>query len=276
MYIYGYDNLKRDLSILEKNRDLKMESIGKSVEGRELFTIKMGNGPYKIFINGAHHGMEWITSAMLMRFCKEFSDSYRTQTPFCNYQTDRLWNRCTITILPMVNPDGVQKGIDTPGLRWQANARGVDLNHNYNAGWEECKRQEAIAGIVKPGPTRYGGEFPESEPETKALVRFSRSEQFDIAICYHTQGEEIYYQYGTNHPRRSSTLAKAFASVSGYKTASPPEIASHGGYKDWFIQEFKRPGFTIEAGLGNNPLPFSMLEEVYQKNKPLLALAAYY
>ncbi len=276
MYIYGYENLKRDLSVLAKNKNIRVGTAGKSVEGRELYTITMGTGDYKLFINGAHHGMEWITSAMLMRFCKEFSDCYHKKLPFSGYDTEKLWERCTICVLPMVNPDGIQKGIETPGIFWQANANGVDLNHNYDAGWSECKKMEIAEGITKPGPTRYGGEAPESEPETKAMVSFSRQEQFDLAICYHTQGEEIYYQYGENHPRRSSTLAKAFASVSGYKLASPPKIASHGGYKDWFIQEFQKPGFTIEAGLGHNPLPFSQLEEIYQKNKPLLALAAYY
>ena len=178
----------------------------------------------------------------------------------------------------MVNPDGIQKGIEDPKLAriWQANARGVDLNHNYNAGWELARAAEQKLGIKEPGPTRYGGEFPESEPETKAMVSLSRREEFHLAICYHTQGEEIYYQYGTYHPRRSATLAKAFAQVSGYRLAVPDAIASHGGYKDWFIQTFQRPGFTIEAGHGKNPLPFYQLEEMYRKNKPLLALAAYY
>ncbi|MBE7042265.1 MAG: peptidase M14 [Ruminococcaceae bacterium] len=276
MYVYGYENVKRDLSILSKNKFISITSVGKSVENRDLYTVTIGNGTYKIFINGAHHGMEWITSAMLMRFCKEFSDCYSKNLPFCGYDINQLWERCTIYVLPMVNPDGVQKGIDSPHLHWQANANGVDLNHNYNAGWQKCKQLELAEGITKPGPTRYGGEAPESEPETKAMVALSRKEQFDLALCYHTQGEEIYYQYGELHPRRSSTLAKAFASVSGYHLASPPKIASHGGYKDWFIQEFQKPGFTIEAGLGQNPLPLSQLNDIYQKNKPLLAVAAYY
>lgn len=278
MYIYGYENLKRDLSILSKNNLISIKSAGKSVEARELYYVTMGSGEYKIFINGAHHGMEWITSAMLIRFCKEFSDSAARSLPFCGYDSRQLLERCTLFVLPMVNPDGIQKGIADPRLQtvWQANARGVDLNHNYNAGWDQAKQAELAEGINQPGPTRFGGEFPESEPETKAMVTLTRQEEFDIALCYHTQGEEIYYQYGNFHPRRSSTLAKAFSSVSGYQLASPPKIASHAGYKDWFIQTFQKPGFTIEAGLGKNPLPISQLENMYQKNKPLLALAAYY
>ncbi len=278
MYIYGYENLNRDLSILSKNKLVTIQSAGKSVQQRELYYITIGTGDYKVFFNGAHHGMEWITSAMLIRFCKEFSDCAARSVPFCGYDTKKILERSTLFVLPMVNPDGIQIGIETPELAasWQANARGVDLNHNYNAGWQFTKQAELEEGIKQPGPTRYGGEFPESEPETKAMVALTRQEEFDLALCYHTQGEEIYYQYGAYHPRRSSTLAKAFASVSGYQLASPPKIASHGGYKDWFIQTFQKPGFTIEAGLGKNPLSIFQLEEMYHKNKRLLALAAYY
>ena len=29
------------------------------------------------------------------------------------------------------------------------------------------------------------------------------------------------------------------------------------GYKDWFIQYYDRPGYTIEVGLGQSPLPLT-------------------
>lgn len=273
MYIYSYQTLERDLAILSKNPYLSVDSAGKSVENRELYTIRLGNGTHQRFINATHHGMEWITCALLIRFCKEFSDCFRNHKPFAGYDAEQLWHNTTLTLLPMVNPDGVQKCVKNPGLFWQANANGVDLNHNYNAGWQECKKAERKEGITAPGPTRYGGNSPESEPETKALVALSRKEQFDLSVSYHTQGEEIYYQYGFLLPPRSEQIAQAFSDVSGYRLSSPPAVASHGGYKDWFIQEFQKPGFTIEAGLGQNPLPFSQLEDIYQKNKGILALS---
>ena len=42
------------------------------------------------------------------------------------------------------------------------------------------------------------------------------------------------------------------------------------GYKDWFIKEYDRPGYTIEAGLGVNPLPMSQFETIYRANRPIL------
>mgnify|MGYP000817358184 FL=1 len=50
----------------------------------------------------------------------------------------------------------------------------------------------------------------------------------------------------------------------------PDGIASYGGYKDWFIRAFKRPGFTIEVGLGENPLPIEDFPQVYTRTLPLM------
>ena len=52
-----------------------------------------------------------------------------------------------------------------------------------------------------------------------------------------------------------------------------PAESANAGFKDWFLQRFRRPGFTIEAGLGENPLPLTQLEEMVRRNAPLLAAA---
>ncbi len=88
--------------------------------------------------------------------------------------------------------------------RWQANARGVDLNHNFDAGFELCKQAEQSAGILGPGPGKYGGERPESEPETRSICRFIRTQPVRQLYAFHSQGEEIYYQYGEHTPPRAS------------------------------------------------------------------------
>jgi g-D-glutamyl-meso-diaminopimelate peptidase len=89
-------------------------------------------------------------------------------------------------------------------------------------------------------------------------------------LSLHTQGEEIYWQYpGINVPG-AEEMAQRFAEVSGYKPEEVPDESSHAGYRDWFIQEFNRPGFTIECGLGESPLPLSQFEDMYKKVSPLL------
>ena len=64
------------------------------------------------------------------------------------------------------------------------------------------------------------------------------------------------------------------ARVSGYTLAEPAEASSYAGYKDWFIKVFQKPGFTIEAGFGINPLPLSQFDEIYRENLGILVIAA--
>ena len=185
---------------------------------------------------------------------------------------------CHIYIVPMVNPDGIEisTGIEAPICdcqntdNWQANACGVDLNHNYDAGWEESKAAEAEHGITGPGPTRFSGTCAESEPESRAVADFTRRIKPDIAAALHSQGEVIYYDFCGHVPSGGLELGERMAQASGYALEQPEGIASYGGYKDWFIDKFDRPGYTIEIGLGTNPLPAEDFDKVYASVLPLL------
>ena len=64
------------------------------------------------------------------------------------------------------------------------------------------------------------------------------------------------------------------AAVSGYELAETPFFSSFAGYKDWFIQVFRKPGYTVEVGLGENPLPMEQFGEIYEKVSAILLTAA--
>ena len=132
---------------------------------------------------------------------------------------------------------------------------------------------EVAAGITGPAPTRYGGESPHSEPETQALAALCMALHPRQAYAFHAQGEEIYYRYGPHTPARSQLMGRVLASASGYRLADPVGLASHGGFKDWFIQKLHRPTFTIEVGRGENPLPVEELGPLYARLLELLLLA---
>lgn len=53
-----------------------------------------------------------------------------------------------------------------------------------------------------------------------------------------------------------------------------PFASSFAGYKDWFIQNYNLPGYTIECGFGNNPLPISQFNTIYAENEGILVLGA--
>ena len=114
------------------------------------------------------------------------------------------------------------------------------------------------------------GEGPLTEPEALALYNFTLEHNFNLTISYHTQGEEIYWQFLDYNPLDSRRIGEVFARISGYRLAEVPYNSSFAGYKDWFIQNYNKPGYTVEAGLGENPLPISQFSQIYQDNEPIL------
>jgi len=157
-----------------------------------------------------------------------------------------------------------------PFSGWKANAIGVDLNSNYPAGWEQARAHKFARGYTAPGPRDYVGDYPLSEPETSAMVAYTKANDFAHTISLHTQGEEIFWRYQDYNPPGAEELARSLSEASGYVLEDVPDISSHGGYRDWFIQEYNRPGMTIECGKGENPLPLSDFDEIYKKVAPLL------
>lgn len=115
---------------------------------------------------------------------------------------------------------------------------------------------------------------PLTEPEALAVYNFTLSHNFRLVIAYHTQGKEIYWQFLNYNPPRAFEIANAFAETSGYRVADVPYASSFAGYKDWFIQNYNRPGYTIEAGIGENPLPISQFNDIYRDNIGILVLGA--
>lgn len=273
---HGYKQCMKEIEALTAQYSfLRKYSIGKSIFGKELPVLRLGAGEHRVLFVGAHHGLERITAAMLLRYVEEYCRAYEEQGELGCCSSSYLFQTRSIYVLPLLNPDGVELAMDgtEEHAAWQSNGRGVDLNHNYNAGWQEYKRLERRAGILGPGPTRYSGARPESEPEVSALCAFCRRIPFRTAVALHTQGEEIYYDFQRETPKNSLAMAAVFSKVSGYQIAQPEEMASFGGFKDWFIHEFGRPAFTIEAGRGKNPLSPDSFNAFYPACREILFAA---
>lgn len=157
---------------------------------------------------------------------------------------------------------------------WKANINGVDLNLQFPAGWENAKEIKYSQGFNKPAPRDFVGFGPLTEPEALAIYNFTLSHNFTLTISYHTQGKEIYWNFQNINPPRGYEIGIQFANSSGYLLTEVPYDSSFAGYKDWFIQTYNRPGYTIEAGSGINPLPISQFDEIYKDNIGILVLGA--
>lgn len=268
---------------------LRPAVIGRTALGRGIFSLSLGNEKNSVVLAGGFHGSEWLTSLALYLFAERLCRSIREHSLFCSVDIERAFSQLGVTIIPCVNPDGVeiaQRGLQgAKGLKdyvasikcsdyrkWNANALGVDINHNFNAGWEKLRDMEREAGINGPSPTRYGGTYAESEAETKALTRLCRLKKFRSCMALHSQGEEIFWQYGENTPQSAEMMAKILADSCGYRLVNNDGLYSHGGFKDWFIEEFAAPGFTMEIGKGENPLPKEELYNIYADIEEALLL----
>lgn len=253
-------------------------------------------GLSKSFILVQFTGNEWITTPMLMKFIEDYAIAYINNTSLFGYNIQNLFNNVSLYIMPMVNPDGVNlvtNAIPTNSVAynraisisnnypsipfqygWKANIRGVDLNLQFPAGWEQARQIKYSQGFTSPAPRDFVGFGPLTEPEALAIYNFTLSHNFSLVIAYHTQGREIYWNFQNITPPRGLDIANQFAVVSGYSVEDVPFNSSFAGYKDWFIQEYNRPGYTIEAGLGQNPLPISQFDEIYHDNLGILVLGA--
>lgn len=270
---------------------LVCHSIGKSVCSRDITAYSLGNYKNIVLFAGTFHAQEWLTGLVLLRFLEKLCDAVKNRKEISGVDIGASLMTKGITIIPCINPDGVEivlNGAESAGQlsnfvkdisqndfsSWNANCNGVDINHNFNAGWETLRTMESQAGIFGPSVRQYGGFAPHSEPETQALVRYCEKHFIDHAFAIHSQGEEIYWEYGDKTPENSLTMANIFSVCSGYELVENDSLASHGGFKDWFIEYFGRSAFTIEIGKGKNPLPVEELDTIYERIEEMLVVGA--
>lgn len=152
---------------------------------------------------------------------------------------------------------------------------GVDLNLNYPAGWEQAVKNKTKKGITKPGPRDYAGPNAISEIETKNMIEFTKLFHFNMTISLHSQGQEIYWNYLNYKIEKAYEIGKKLEKVSGYLLTEPDYYSSFAGYKDWFIENFKKPAYTIEIGKGEKgkPLPLEKAEEIYNEVEEMFFMA---
>lgn len=275
---------------------LRTELLTETAFGRKIRTLVIGTGARKVIYSASHHANEWITTPVLLKFAEEFAQAIETGSRIFGTDARELAKMTTIYMVPMVNPDGVDlvTGVIAAGEGqyetarrmaqnypaipfpdgWKANLLGVDLNLQYPAGWLQAREIKFSQGYTRPGPRDYVGRAPLNQRESRALAGYTEYIDPDLVLAYHTQGQEIYWQFDDIDVPGAQELGERLAAASGYTLTQPERNSSFAGYKDWFIKEFHRPGYTIEAGRGSNPLPIEQFDEIYRDNLGILVTAA--
>ena len=273
---------------------VRTELLARTAFGRPITAASMGAGDRRVLYSAAHHANEWLTATVLLKFLEDYAEALENDGELAGVPARELYEKATIYLVPMVNPDGVDlvTGVAAEEEReqaralaafypnipfpdgWKANLAGVDLNLQYPAGWLTAREIKFAQGFTRPGPRDFVGRFPLSQPEVQALLDYTQRIDPAIVIAWHSQGEVIYWQYGGIEVSGARELAERFADLSGYALEDTPYNSSFAGYKDWFIQTYRRPGFTIEVGTGENPLPVSQFDDIYRASLPILVAGA--
>ena len=282
--------------LLEAYPFLESETLTTTAFGRPVQTLEIGDGERQVLFSASHHANEWITTTVLLKFAEELARAIQENGTLYGVPARTIARNVTIHLVPMVDPDGVDlvTGAIQPGSPeyetargiagsfpaipfpdgWKANLLGVDLNLQYPAGWLRAREIKFGQGFDRPAPRDYVGRAPLSQRETAALAEYTEDVDPALVLAYHTQGKVIYWQFEDYDIPGARVLAEEFARISGYVPEDTPYQSAYAGYKDWFIQTFRRPGFTIEAGSGENPLPLSQFDEIYRDNLGILVTAA--
>ena len=284
------------LQLVQAYPDLRSEVLTTSAFGRQIRTLTMGSGERQVLFTAAHHANEWITALVLLKFAEDLAQTAAANSRIYGIEARTILKAATIHLVPLVDPDGVDlvTGAIRPGTLayetarslssnypqipfpegWKANLLGVDLNLQYPALWLRAREIKFSQGFTRPGPRDYVGRAPLSQLESRALAELTEQIDPALVLAYHTQGKVIYWQFQDIFVPGAQALAQEFARLSGYALEEVPEESSYAGYKDWFIQSFRRPGFTVEVGSGINPLPLSQFDEIYRDNLGILTTAA--
>lgn len=217
-----------------KNYDGRKCVIGYSLKGKDIFAFHIGSPTGRQFIaTYAIHGREWITAKLALKHIK------------IGVKNGGGW------IIPLVNPDGVAISESVRAM-WKANARGVDLNCNFDADWGSGR-----LNTKRRGGENCIGDCPFSESETKALKNFTEKIRPYVTFSFHTKGEEIYWEYNGSGDRSGAEIIEK---VTGY---TPLVIrGSAGGYKDWCIQKLQIPAYTIECGADDLEHPITDIRKL--------------
>ncbi len=275
---------------------LRTEVLGTTAFDRPISTLVVGSGPRKVLFSASHHANEWITTPVLLKFVEEFAQAIATGGSIYGQDARALGAAVTVYTVPMVNPDGVdlvtgaiaegsvqydlarRLGENYPAIPfpdgWKANLAGVDLNLQYPAGWLMAREIKFSQGYTRPGPRDYVGRAPLNQPESRLMAGYTEVIDPDLVIALHSQGREIYWQFLDIRVPGAEALGQKMADASGYALADVPYASGFAGYKDWFLQNFRRPGYTIEVGEGVNPLPISQFDEIYRAVLPILVIGA--
>ncbi len=232
-------------------RIAKLEVIGQSFEGRNIYAMKISDNVDRreiweptILFNAAHHAREVMTPEVALDIIDRLLMGYFRSFKVTSWvMSNEIW------VVPMVNPDGNNR-VWTEDKWWRKNTRGgygVDLNRNYPYDWGACNgsSDSTYSGT-------YRGEFPASEPETQALMALVENIRPVFDISYHSYSELVIYPFGCdgkNAEEIVQNIGKEIAGRLDYEPGTAWDLlySVDGCDIDWMYGAYQVIPYVIEV-----------------------------
>ncbi len=254
-----YEEYRENLQALREEFPFLTETVfGYSYIGREIPALQLGEGAHRLLYVGGVTGIPF-TTALLMRFARDYADAVQNRRRIAGIDISYLYNTRTITLVPLLNPDGaVLRSCGDDGMNplidrlrtmaddsftgWETNGRGVDLRCNYDSQFDVCMAQ--ARGV---GGAGFPGMHPESEPECAAVCHYLRAAPvLDLGLLF-LDGKpgargHIAWNNGGSADYRTRTIAQILSGHSGYAL---DDTLIPGSLKDWYRSRNAGPLFEI-------------------------------
>ena len=269
---YTFDEIEQnldELSSLYPNLISEKISIGQSLEGRNIWAIKVSDNPNidenepQALYTGLHHSREPMSYMNLFYFMHWLGENYNS-----DLLAQHLVNNREIWFIPAINPDGLvynQSIAPSGGGMQRKNTRdtcsgtplGVDLNRNYGYLWGYDNDGSSPDGCSET----YRGTSPFSEPETQAVRDFVNQHNFKINFNYHSYSDLLIYPFGyeyeNNAPQEDIDIfieyGEDMVQYNDYVLGTGPDLLYpvNGDACDWMYGEAGIFSYTPEIG-GNS------------------------
>jgi len=235
---------------------ISTESIGSSVQGRDITLLKLGTGSRKVLVVAGMHSREGIAVTFTMRCIDEYAQAMASGKSYGRYNVKKLLSEYTIYFVPLINPDGMDifAGLEQPEYtdvpyteeeldEFKNTANGVNLNRNFPFEWGKDG-----VNISTPDHRSYAGASAGSEPETQAIIELCKAHEFEWLLDMHCKGHLIYYQDKVNEvTKESNRLARRLYSRFEFTLTDQSNVFEiSGGLENWFRKEYGKPGICVE------------------------------
>lgn len=285
---FTYEQCKSMVSDISEKYDFaKASVIGRSWAGRAIFSLSVGEGEENVLFLGGLKGQESLTALILFNFFDRLCEGYKNDGKISAVKIRSSLVSRKITIVPCLNPDSIEiashealgagcyaglvsRAASGDYTKWNANARGVDITHNFNFKHESIIYENIMQAM--PSPYLYAGPTPESETETKAAAKLCENSLFKHAFLLRAGEEQIYWSDSKENLSETAMMAKVLSSVSGYPLCRKAENERFGTFCEWFSNEYHRPAFEIKTGKVKNSFSVEEFNFIYNKIEEMLVL----